>query len=325
MVADLDAAVADLGRRGIAGGPAHPEGDGARKACFTDPDGNEVSLIAVSSVHIVEAHSHSLVPRRTVGAWPPPPHSRRPAGGGWCSRSAFAQTAACAFVLRGAVPRAGPARPVRPLAGRGRRLRRRTDRGPARHADRLGRRGRPVRRAAGDGVRPAAGRARGRDRRRSPPVSGTASCWPCSPLGGAAAASVFAACGRMIMGWFPRTERGLAMGIRQTAQPLGVAVAGLVLPGLAQRTGCSAPWLVPAALCLLSALLVIGFAPDPVRPPRAPGDARRPRPTAPRCCGGCTRPARCSSCRSSRSAPSAPSTSSASRAGAPRPRARSSR
>ena len=46
---DLDAAVADLGRRGIEGGPAHPEGDGARKASFTDPDGNEVSLIAVST------------------------------------------------------------------------------------------------------------------------------------------------------------------------------------------------------------------------------------------------------------------------------------
>ena len=41
--------VADLGRRGIEGGPAHPEGDGARKASFTDPDGNEVSLIAVST------------------------------------------------------------------------------------------------------------------------------------------------------------------------------------------------------------------------------------------------------------------------------------
>ena len=49
MVADLDAAVADLGRRGIEGGPAHPEVDGARKASFTDPDGNEVSLIAVST------------------------------------------------------------------------------------------------------------------------------------------------------------------------------------------------------------------------------------------------------------------------------------
>src|SRR5689334_14952530 len=90
-------------------------------------------------------------------------------------------------------------------------------------------------------------------------------------LGGAAAASVFAACGRMIMGWFPRTERGLAMGIRQTAQPLGVAVAGLVLPGLAGRVGVFGAMVVPAALCLLSALLVIGFAPDPARPAREPG------------------------------------------------------
>ena len=49
MVADLDGAVADLARRGIEGGPVHPEGDGARKASFTDPDGNEVSLIAVST------------------------------------------------------------------------------------------------------------------------------------------------------------------------------------------------------------------------------------------------------------------------------------
>jgi predicted enzyme related to lactoylglutathione lyase len=48
MVADLDAAVDDLAGRGITGGPVHPEGEGARKASFTDPDGNEVSLIDVS-------------------------------------------------------------------------------------------------------------------------------------------------------------------------------------------------------------------------------------------------------------------------------------
>jgi len=91
-------------------------------------------------------------------------------------------------------------------------------------------------------------------------------------VGGASAASVFAACGRMIMGWFPRTERGLAMGIRQTAQPLGVAVAGLLLPGLAQRYGVFGALVVPAALCLLAALLVIVAAPDPERPARAPGE-----------------------------------------------------
>jgi sugar phosphate permease len=79
----------------------------------------------------------------------------------------------------------------------------------------------------------------------------------------------------MIRGWFPRTERGLAMGIRQTAQPLGVALAGLVLPSLAGRTGAIGALIVPAALCLLSALLVTAFAPDPARPPRTEGGRER--------------------------------------------------
>ncbi|SDG67085.1 MFS transporter [Pseudonocardia oroxyli] len=92
-------------------------------------------------------------------------------------------------------------------------------------------------------------------------------------LGGAAAASVFAANGRMIMGWFPRSERGLAMGIRQTAQPLGVAVAGLVLPGLAIRVGPFAALIVPAAVCLVAAVLVGVVVRDPARPPQ---DAAHP-------------------------------------------------
>lgn len=90
-------------------------------------------------------------------------------------------------------------------------------------------------------------------------------------LGGASAASVFAASGRMIMGWFPRSERGLAMGIRQTSTPLGVAVAGLVLPGLAQRTGAVPSLVVPAALCLAAAVAVVVAVRDPARP--APSDA----------------------------------------------------
>ena len=43
-------------------------------------------------------------------------------------------------------------------------------------------------------------------RRRSPPASGTALVLALFALGGASAASVFAACGRMIMGWFARTR-----------------------------------------------------------------------------------------------------------------------
>jgi sugar phosphate permease len=92
-------------------------------------------------------------------------------------------------------------------------------------------------------------------------------------VGGAAAASVFAANGRMIMGWFPRTERGLAMGIRQTAQPLGVALAGLVLPGLAAGIGAFPALIVPAAVCLVAAVLVGVVVRDPARPPR---DAAEP-------------------------------------------------
>jgi MFS family permease len=84
-------------------------------------------------------------------------------------------------------------------------------------------------------------------------------------VAGAAAASVNAASGRMVMGWFPVHERGLAMGTRQTAQPLGVALAALALPSLARAHGAREALLFPAALCLLGALSVLLFAADPAR------------------------------------------------------------
>jgi sugar phosphate permease len=64
-------------------------------------------------------------------------------------------------------------------------------------------------------------------------------------VGGASAASVFAACGRMIMGWFPRTERGLAMGIRQTSQRWASPSPGCCCPGWRSGTGCSVLWSCP--------------------------------------------------------------------------------
>lgn len=96
--------------------------------------------------------------------------------------------------------------------------------------------------------------------------------------GGAAGAGVSSASGRMVMGWFSRDERGLAMGIRQTAQPLGVAVAGVSLPALASSDRPFEALLLPAALCLASAVLVATLAPDPPRTPRAEGT---PRPRSP--------------------------------------------
>ncbi len=91
-------------------------------------------------------------------------------------------------------------------------------------------------------------------------------------LAGAAGASVNAASGRVVMGWFPVHQRGLAMGTRQTAQPLGVALAALSLPPLAHAFGVRAALLFPALLCALAASLVFWLVADPTRPARAAGE-----------------------------------------------------
>ena len=94
-------------------------------------------------------------------------------------------------------------------------------------------------------------------------------------LGGAAAASTSAASGRVVIGWFPRSRRGLAMGIRQISQPLGVAVAALAVPALAGRFGIWAPLLLAGALtAVLAAACAVGIAnpPRPAAPPAADGE-----------------------------------------------------
>ncbi|MFF9624627.1 MFS transporter [Streptomyces griseosporeus] len=88
-------------------------------------------------------------------------------------------------------------------------------------------------------------------------------------LAGAASASVHAASGRLVVGWFSAEERGLAMGIRQTATPLGMGIAALVVPALAARSGVTGPLLFSAVLCAVVAVLVGTLAADPPRPARA--------------------------------------------------------
>ncbi|MFZ3292666.1 MFS transporter, partial [Mycobacterium sp.] len=51
-------------------------------------------------------------------------------------------------------------------------------------------------------------------------------------VGGMAAASCNSAGGRLVSGWFPPEQRGLAMGVRQTAQPLGLPWARWSFPNL---------------------------------------------------------------------------------------------
>ncbi|MFJ4851197.1 MULTISPECIES: MFS transporter [unclassified Streptomyces] len=85
-------------------------------------------------------------------------------------------------------------------------------------------------------------------------------------LAGAAAASVYSASGRLVMGWFTAGERGLAMGIRQTSTPLGMGVAALTMPPLAAAHGIGGAFGFLAAVCALIAAAVAVLAADPARP-----------------------------------------------------------
>lgn len=95
-------------------------------------------------------------------------------------------------------------------------------------------------------------------------------------LSGVGAASTNGASGRVIVGWFPPRRRGLAMGIRQTAQPIGVGIGALSIPAVAAAHGVSAAILVPAVMAGVAALgCLIGIV-DPPRPAGAAADRANP-------------------------------------------------
>jgi sugar phosphate permease len=72
-------------------------------------------------------------------------------------------------------------------------------------------------------------------------------------LAGAAGASVNAASARAVMQWFPPEERGLALGIRQTAIPIGGGLAAIALPFADHAGGLRAAFAVLAGLCFAGA------------------------------------------------------------------------
>jgi len=97
-------------------------------------------------------------------------------------------------------------------------------------------------------------------------------------LAGAAGASVNAASGRAVMQWFPAAERGFALGVRQTAIPLGGLISALALPALSLRSS----FFVLAGLCVAGASFgagaireAAGFAEDDVLEPRGLGATLR--------------------------------------------------
>jgi len=95
-------------------------------------------------------------------------------------------------------------------------------------------------------------------------------------LAGGAAAAVNSASGRVVVGWFPPERRGLAMGIRQMAQPVGVGIAAISVAVVADHHGVHAALWVPAIGCGLAALLVAALVVDPPRPARKTGTAPNP-------------------------------------------------
>jgi MFS family permease len=91
--------------------------------------------------------------------------------------------------------------------------------------------------------------------------------------GGMTSASTNAASGRVVVGWFPKHRRGLAMGIRQMSQPLGVTLAAVTVPVIAEAHGIRAALVLPIVLCaVLAAGCAIAIR-NPPRPPRTSGAA----------------------------------------------------
>jgi sugar phosphate permease len=70
-----------------------------------------------------------------------------------------------------------------------------------------------------------------------------------------AGSSVNSSSGRAVMQWFDVAERGLALGVRQSAIPLGGLVAALVLPRLADADGTGKAFLFLACVCVLGAVV----------------------------------------------------------------------
>ena len=81
-------------------------------------------------------------------------------------------------------------------------------------------------------------------------------------VAGATGASVNAASGRAVMGWFPEQERGLALGVRQTAIPIGGAAAAAALPWLASAGGTQLAFLVLGCSCIGGAFVAAALIRD---------------------------------------------------------------
>lgn len=89
-------------------------------------------------------------------------------------------------------------------------------------------------------------------------------------------ASVQSASGRAVMAWFPGAQRGVALGIRQTAIPIGGFVTSLSLPPIVRAGGVGWGFATMGIACLASA--TVGGLVLREGPPPAPADDETPKP-----------------------------------------------
>jgi MFS family permease len=68
---------------------------------------------------------------------------------------------------------------------------------------------------------------------------------------------------KVIMKWFPKKLRGLAMGIRQAGIPIGGAMAGAIIPVVSIKYGWPSAIYVLSSLCIIGGLLFFIFYKEP--------------------------------------------------------------
>jgi len=95
-------------------------------------------------------------------------------------------------------------------------------------------------------------------------------------IAGMGSACASSASGRVVIGWFPAERRGLAMGIRQMSQPLGVAIAAISVPALVASGSLTPALVFAAAFVGVMAIACAVFIVNPVRPARATDAEGRP-------------------------------------------------
>ncbi|MCI0765251.1 MFS transporter [Bacillus sp. TL12] len=69
---------------------------------------------------------------------------------------------------------------------------------------------------------------------------------------------------KVILKWFPKENRGLAMGIRQAGIPIGGAVAGAIIPILSVKFSLSFVIYVLSSICIAGGVLFFIFYREPV-------------------------------------------------------------